>query len=129
MGRKRPDKGGRRGGRRKGTPPGEQRRDDAPNSRLGAGADVSGSSRLLLTRLAREGEIWDVYVATIAQIGASNITQLEFERKGARWEKLRYTRPVGELLLDALHSGLPVSRASLEEELDLALRDSSSNSL
>lgn len=81
---------------------------------------MQGPARLLLTRLVREGAIWEVYIATTAQSGGANVTQLEFEGTGAEQEKLRYTRPAEGALLDALYSGSPVSRASLEEELDLA---------
>lgn len=76
----------------------------------------------------REGAIWDVYVATTAQDGAPNVTQLEFEAAGAGPKRLRYTRPVQGLLLEALHNGTPVSRASLEEELDRAYRDAGAES-
>jgi hypothetical protein len=73
--------------------------------------------------LVRDGAIWDVYVSTTAQNGAPNITRLEFEGKGPAGQRLRHTRPLEGALLDALHSGDPISRARLEEELDLAFRD------
>lgn len=83
---------------------------------------MSGPSRLRLTRLVREGTIWNVYVSTTAQNGAPNITRLEFEGKGPAGERLRHTRPLEGALLEALHSGAPISRARLEEELDEAFR-------
>jgi len=82
---------------------------------------VPGSSRLLLTRVVREGAIWEVYVATTARTGARDVT-LEFERTGPEHSRLRHTRPVQGALLDALHNGAPVSRVRLLEELDLAVR-------
>jgi hypothetical protein len=86
-----------------------------------------GPSRLLLTRLIREGSIWEVYVATRAQSGADNLTQLEFETPGPQHRRTRYARPVEGALLEALHTGAPVSRSSLEEQLDLAMREAAAD--
>jgi hypothetical protein len=61
-------------------------------------------------------------VATSAQSGAHNLTQLEFETTGPPHRRTRYARPVEGALLEALHNGAPVSRSSLEEQLDLAMR-------
>lgn len=127
MGRKRPQKGGRRGAGKKSSPR-DQRRSDATADRAVAGTEMSGPSRLRLTRVVREGTIWDVYVSTTAQNGAPNITCLEFESKGASGRRLRHTRPLEGALLEALHSGAPISRARLEEELDLAFRDAAAPS-
>jgi hypothetical protein len=83
---------------------------------------VQGPSRLLLTRVLRDGEVWDVYVATIAQNGRPNRTELQFETRGADRKLRRCARPIEGELLAALHSGEPVSRSSLEGELDLAIQ-------
>jgi hypothetical protein len=91
-----------------------------PN-RSGTGGGTSGSSRLLLTRLHRDGTVWDVYIGTTSQAGARNVTRLEFEASGAGKEKVRYTRPAEGRLLEALHSGTAVSRAELEQELERAI--------
>jgi hypothetical protein len=121
MGRKRSEKGGRRGpGRRAASQP-DHRRGEPSGNRPGATGEVPGPARMLLTRVLREGAIWNVYVATTARSGAPNLTQLEFEGTGAGQAKLRCTRPVAGPLLDALHSGAPISRASLQAELELAL--------
>jgi hypothetical protein len=60
-----------------------------------------------------------VYIATSAQSGAPNVTELEFEDTGAT--AARYSRRVDGKLLEALHNGAPVSRSSLQGELELAL--------
>jgi hypothetical protein len=125
MGRKRPQKGGRRGPRKSGASPQDQRRDEGAFNRPGGGAPGGGApepSRLLLTRLIREDMVWDVYIATTPQNGGSNLTQLEFQEKGARHLRPRYTRPLQGALLEALYAGTPVSRARIEEELELAIR-------
>lgn len=123
MGRKRSEKGGRRGAGRRSASPRDQGRSDASQNRAGAGGVAPGPSRLRLTRLLREGGVWDVYVATTAQAGASNVTRLEFEGRDAQQKKVRYNRPVEGDMLDALHSGAPLSRARLDQELDLAIRE------
>lgn len=121
MGRKRNGKDGRRGAGGRAASPRDQRGSDVAQ-RASAGG-TQGPSRLLLTRLLRDGAIWEVHIATTARTGAPNLTLLEFEGTGTEQEKLCYTRPVEGSLLAALHSGTPVSRASLEEELELAFRD------
>lgn len=128
MGRKKSENGGRRRGGRRASSPRAQDRGDAAHNRSGAGGGMSGSSRLLLTRLLREGAIWDVYVATSAQAGGQNTTRLEFERSGGGQGKVRYGTPVEGPLLDALHSGAPVSRSDLERELELAIRQAGAGS-
>lgn len=122
MGRRRTDRGARRGAGRRAVSSRDQGRSDAQHNRAVAGAGVSAPSRLLLTRLLHEGVLWDVHITTTPRPGASNITQLEFEGTGEKRGKVRYTRPVEGALLEALHSGIPVSRAGLEEELELAIR-------
>jgi hypothetical protein len=62
-----------------------------------------------------------VYIATTAQSGAPNRTDLEFEDTGAN--PVRYTRRVDGPLLEALHTGAPVSRARLQDELEAALME------
>ncbi len=122
MGRRKPEKGRRRDGdrrRKSGEPP----RDEPRRDRAGGGADAPGSSRLLLTRLIREGSVWDVYVATATQTGGRTQTRLEFESAGPAHRRTRCSRPLSPSLLEALHKGTPVSRVSLEEELTLALGD------
>jgi hypothetical protein len=47
------------------------------------------------------------------------VTELEFE--DTRPNVARYSRRVEGKLLEALHNGAPVSRASLQDELELAL--------
>lgn len=66
--------------------------------------------------------MWDVFIATTARAGAPNVVRLEFERRGQGQAKMRYTRPVEGSLLEALHTGASLSRAALEQELDLAIR-------
>jgi hypothetical protein len=123
MGRKRPDKGGRRGAGRRGGPPRDQPREDPSHNRAGPGAGAQEPARLRLTRVIREGVIWDVFVVTTAQSGSRNLTQLEFEATGADRRRIRYTRPVEGALLDALHTGAPLTRASVQQELELAIKD------
>jgi hypothetical protein len=60
-----------------------------------------------------------VYIATSSQAGAPNVTELEFEDTGANAG--RYSRRVDGKLLEALHNGAPVSRSSLQDELESAL--------
>lgn len=122
MGRKRSKKGSGRGSGRRSTSPRADRSGGATDARPRADNGGEGTSRLLLTRLIREGAIWEVHVSTRVQGAAANVTRLEFESAGGPRTKLRYTRPVEGALLEALHSGAPVSRASLEEELERALR-------
>jgi hypothetical protein len=69
----------------------------------------------------RKGAIWNVYVSTSPRSGGANVTELEFEDTGAN--PARYRRPVDGPLLEALHNGAPVSRSSLQDELELALAD------
>ena len=83
--------------------------------------DPSSPSRLLLTRLIRKGAIWNVYVSTSPRSGGANLTELEFEDTGA--SPARYRRRVDGPLLEALHNGAPVSRSSLQDELEQALAD------
>jgi hypothetical protein len=68
-----------------------------------------------------------VYIATSSQSGAPNVTELEFEDTSANAE--RYSRRVDGTLLEALHNGAPVSRSSLQEELELALVAAGSRSV
>jgi hypothetical protein len=49
------------------------------------------------------------------------VTELEFEDTGAN--PARYRRRVDGPLLEALHNGAPVSRTRLQEELELALAE------
>lgn len=121
MGRKKPGDGGRRRGGRKRRTPRAQGSDDTAHNRTVAGGP-SGSSRLLLTRLLRDGLIWDVFIATTATAGSPNVVRLEFERAGRTKGTVRYTRPVEGALLAALHRGTSLSRATLEQELELAIR-------
>jgi hypothetical protein len=123
MGRKRPEKGGRRGPGRRGGPSRDQQREDPSHNRAGPGAGAQEPARLRLTRVIREGVIWEVFVATTAQSGARNLTQLEFEATGPDRRRLRYARTVEGALLDALHTGAPLSRASVQQQLELAIRD------
>lgn len=122
MGRKRSGKEPRGSGSRRKKSGRDPRGAEAGQNRPGVDVGASGSSRLLLTRLLREGALWEVYVAAAARPGAPNQIHLEFEGKGPARQRLRYTRPVEGPLLEALHSGAPVSRARLEEELELACR-------
>ena len=122
MGRKKSENGGRRrGGRRRGSPGRAQGSNEAAHNRAVTG-EPSGSSRLLLTRLLRDGAIWDVFIATTATAGASNVIQLEFARSGPEQDGVRLTRWVEGPLLEALHSGASLSRSDLEHELELAIR-------
>lgn len=122
MGNKNFENGARRRGRtgRASTRRAEVNKDGMRNRTIAAG---QGSSRLLLTRLLREGTIWTVFIATSAAAGAPTVIRLEFERSGPGQDKVRYTRPVEGPLLDALHSGGSLSRVDLEHELELAIRE------
>lgn len=123
MGNKNFEKNGaRRRGRtgRSSTRRAEANKDGMRNRTTAAG---QGSSRLLLTRLLRDGLIWNVFIATSATAGAPNVVRLEFERSGPGHDDVRYTRPVEGPLLDALHSGGSLSRVDLEHELELAIRE------
>ncbi len=121
MGRKNSKKGAGRGSSRRAKPGGEHGRETAGN-RGGTEATPQTLSRLLLTRLLRDGVTWEVYVVTGSPGGAPNVTQLEFQGVGPEHEKVRHARPITGPLLDALHSGAPISRAGLEAELELAVR-------
>lgn len=123
MGRKGSEKGPRRAAGKRASRPRATRGSEAAPNRADRGAGASGSSRLLLTRLLREGGIWDVYIATTAQAGTPNLTRLEFEGRGPERKNLRYSRPVESTILNALHSGGSVSRARLDEELEVAIRE------
>ena len=122
MGSRRFENGGRRpAGGRKPSPRAPERKGGVPD-RSGMGGATSGSSRLLLTRLHREGVVWDVYIATTSQAGR-NTTRLEFEGGAVGEEKVRYSRPAEGQLLAALHSGAAVRRTDLEEALEQAIRE------
>ena len=122
MGRKKGGSGGRRRGRKRGSSPASgQGNGDAAHNRTVADG-VSGSSRIRLTRLLRDGALWDVFIATTARAGSPNIVRLEFERSGAGRDRVRYARPVCGQLLEALHGGASLSRADLDEELERAIR-------
>lgn len=114
-----PDKRGRAGRGRKASSRAQPGRE--PRKRTAATEDPSGPSRLLLTRLMRKGAIWNVYVSTSPRSGGPNVTELEFEDTGANPARCR--RRVDGPLLEALHNGAPVSRSSLQDELELALAD------
>jgi hypothetical protein len=132
MGREGSGRGRRPGG---GKPPASQRRGRGEQVNRGSrgerndrgergdrGGATNGAAvpaRLLLTRLARDGAIWNVYIVTSAPAGGPAHTQLEFEDPGA--DSVRYTRRAEGALLDALYSGAPVSRSNLQDELELAL--------
>jgi hypothetical protein len=117
MGRGGSDRGRRSGPGRKAPTRPDQRREQ--RNRNDASDSPPGPSRLLLTKLIREGTIWNVYVATTPHSGGPNRTHLEFEHASAG--AVRYVRRAEGPLLDALHSGAPVSRSNLQGELELAL--------
>lgn len=126
MGKKNSKKGAGRGSRRRAKSGGEHGGETAGN-RDGTGATPQAPSRLLLTRLLHNGAIWEVYVTTGGPGGAPNVTQLEFQGAGPQQEKVRYSRTLEGPLLDALHSGAPISRAGLADELELAVRRASAD--
>jgi hypothetical protein len=118
MGRGGPRKGRRGGAGGKSSSAPDKRRE--PRSRGAATEAAPGPVRLLLTRLLRDGTIWNVYVASSAPAGEQARTELEFEGTGAA-QSVRCIRRVDGPLLDALYSGAPVSRSQLQDELELAL--------
>lgn len=81
------------------------------------------SSRLLLTRLLKDGELWEVFVASTPTDRAASEVRLEFERKVPDGDPIRHSRPLAGALLEALHSGAPLSRRALEGELEKAIRN------
>jgi hypothetical protein len=107
------DRGPARGGGRK--------KGRSHAGRNGAGPD--GSSRLLLTQILHESAIWNVYIATTVRSGSPTLIQLQFERRAAGQNEVRYTRSAEGALLEALHSGRSLSRAELEQVLELAVRE------
>lgn len=122
MGKKNLGNGARRRGRtgQASTRRAEVNKDGMRSRTIAAG---QGTSRLLLTRLLREGTVWNVFIATSATAGAPNVVRLEFERSGPGHDEVRYTRRVKGPLLEALHSGGSLSRVDLEHELELAIRE------
>lgn len=113
------DRGRRPGGGRRAPSPADRRREQ--RTRSDASDSNTGPSRLLLTKLLRGDAIWNVYVATGAQGDTQNRTQLEFEDTSA--VAVRYSRRAEGPLLDALFNGAPVSRATLQDELERAILD------
>jgi hypothetical protein len=112
------------GGRRRGGPAAPRGKGKETRSPVRKEApSPEGSSRLFLTRLLQGGAIWNGYVATTLRAGLPTLVQLEFERTAPGQGVVLYTRPVSGALLDALHSGGPLSRADLEQELELAIRE------
>ncbi|MBR9990649.1 MAG: hypothetical protein KFH98_12895 [Gemmatimonadetes bacterium] len=85
-------------------------------------AAQSGSSRIHLTHILRDGAIWNVFVATTAGPGAPAAVLLEFERTGGDDAAHRYSTPLTGQLRDALYGGGSVDRADLVHELELAIR-------
>jgi hypothetical protein len=122
MGNRKPGKNARRRAGGKTASSRIQERNKTGRDAPGAGG-MAGPSRLRLTRILRDGVIWEVYVTTTPRSAAENITLLEFEGSTLQEERVRYSRPVVGALLDALHNGRPVSRSDLEEELELAIRE------
>ncbi|HUG39560.1 MAG TPA: hypothetical protein VMM12_03690 [Longimicrobiales bacterium] len=126
MGKKKPENGARRrGGKKRGPSRRPEVNRDATHNRLVSGAP-SASSRLLLTRLLRDGAVWDVFIATTSSAGTPNVIRMEFEHGSAGRDIVRYSRAVEGPLLDALHSGTSLSRADLEQELEEAIREATS---
>jgi hypothetical protein len=124
MGRAGFDKDRRNGsGKKRPASPRDRRPRDGGRDRTSPPAGETGPARLLLTRLLRDSAVWDVYVATIAESGSPVRTRLEFVESGGPLQATRYTRPIAGPMLDALLSGMPVSRASLLAELEQALVD------
>jgi hypothetical protein len=85
-------------------------------------APQSGSSRIHLTNVLREGAIWNVFIATTAGHGAPAAVLLEFERTRGDNQAGRYSTPLTGRLREALYCGGSVSRAELVNELELAIR-------
>jgi hypothetical protein len=122
MGKKKPENGGAGRRRRKRRSPGEARGQQPPPNQL----DIAGpgtSSRLLLTHVIREGALWEVFVAATAPQKEGATVHLEFVHKARDTSPVRYSRPVFGPLLEALHTGGPMSRRDLERELEQAIRD------
>jgi hypothetical protein len=111
------DRGRRPGPGRRPSSPADRRREQ--RARTEAADSASGPARLLLTRLVRGTAIWNVYVATSPQGDSTSRTHLEFEDTSARSQ--RYSRRAEGPLLHALFNGAPVSRATLQSELEQAL--------
>jgi hypothetical protein len=122
MGKKNPQNGRGGGGGRKRRPP-RPRGDQQPSpNRLQLG-EASTSSRLLLTHVAREGAIWEVFVTTKAAERNPATVQLEFVHRAAGRVPVRHSRPVSGAVLEALHTGGPLRRADLEQELEEAIQE------
>jgi hypothetical protein len=122
MGKKKPQNGkGGRGNRRRG-PTRDRGGHQQPPNRLELGGPDT-SSRLLLTRVVREGALWEVFVATTAAQRAPTEVRLEFVQRRPGQDPVRYSRRVSGAVLDALHRGGALSRTDLEQELEQAIRE------
>jgi hypothetical protein len=122
MGKKNPQNGrGARGRRKPGLPRDRGGQRQPPNRLELGGPDTS--SRLLLTRIVREGVLWEVFVVTTAAHRAPATVRLEFVHSAPGRESVRCSRPVSGDLLETLHRGGSLSRADLEQELEQAIRD------
>jgi hypothetical protein len=80
-----------------------------------------GMSRMPLTLLEYEGEIWNVYLSSSSDKPADEQIQLEFERTDAGGAAVRYTRAPSGSVLRALREGQSLDRAALRDELSQAL--------
>jgi hypothetical protein len=80
-----------------------------------------GISRIPLTLLEHEGEIWNVYLSSFRDTPADERMQLEFERTGTGGAPVRYTRAAAGSVLRALQEGQSLTRAALRDELARAV--------
>jgi hypothetical protein len=115
-------KGGRRGSAGASRKAGAQRKPRAAAGPVARPADQIGTSRIHLTRIIRDGAIWNVVVATTGGDDATAAVLLEFERTDGDGQPDRYATPLTGRLRDALYGGGSVSRADLVHELELAIR-------
>jgi hypothetical protein len=115
-------KGGRRGSRGPSARGGAARSSRPAPGTAPEPAASSGSSRIRLTHILRDGAIWQVFIVTTSGPGPTAAVLLEFERTGGAGEPDRHATPLTGRLRDALYDGGPVSRADLVRELDRALQ-------
>jgi hypothetical protein len=115
-------KGGRRGSAGVTRKAGVERTSRAAGRSVTQPAAQSGSSRIQLTHILRDGAIWNVFIATTAGHGAPAAVLLEFERTGGDDQPVRYSTALTGGLRDALYGGGSVSRADLVHELELAMQ-------
>jgi hypothetical protein len=77
---------------------------------------------MFLTLLQREGDLWNVYLSVAPDAPHAGPAQLEFERSERGGATMSLVRELPAELMEALQGGHPLSRESLDRELEAAVR-------